>query len=237
MDEHRIITTIGDKVLEFQGHTTNQLRAFMQVSFVDGFTRHLRHIGVTDPRVIVDVGANIGTRSVLYALRWPNCKILAIEPIPENIELLKYNTQCFPNIEIVPFAVSSVSGFATMEMPTAEQLYEHTNIDEREDFAIMSIHGKSGKNRQQVELKTLDEIIGDDPVDFIKIDAEAHEYYVLKGAHNLLTNQRPSMEIEIMKPNQAMSGHTVTDIPLLMAQYRYALIMSSENEGYFMAAP
>ena len=237
MDEHRIITTIEGKVYEFHGHTTNQIRAFGAVRFAANHTRHLKLIGVTEPRVIVDVGANIGTRSAIYAMRWPDCKILAIEPIPENLELLEYNMQYFPNIEILPFAVSSVSGFTTMEMPTQEQLHKNKGIEERKDFAIMSVHGKSGRNRQQVELKTLDEIIGHDPVDFVKIDTEAHEYHVLRGAHNLLTNQRPPMEIEIIEENQAMAGHTPTDVLLFMAQYRYARIMSSDSESYFMPAP
>ena len=236
MSEHRIITTIEGKVYELHGYTTGQLRTLLLIRYADGVTRHLRDIGVIDPKLIVDVGAHIGARTAVLAMRWPDCKILAIEPVAQNLELLEFNTQYFPNVEILPFAASSVSGFTTMEMPTQEQFYQKKDVDLRKDYGLMSIHGKSGRHRQQVELKRLDDIIGNDPVDFIKIDTEGHEYHVLKGAHNTLANQRPAVEVEIAKPQQTMAGHTVMEILLLMAQYRYARIFSTKVDHWFMPA-
>lgn len=236
MSEHRIITTIEDRVYEFHAHSTGQLRSLVLVKYAYEYTRRLGTIGVIDPKLIVDVGANIGARTSILAVRWPDCKILALEPVAQNLELLEFNTQYFPNVEILPFAASSVSGFTTMEIPTKEQFYQTKGIDQRKDYALMSIHGKSGRHRQQVELKRLDDIIGNDPVDFIKIDTEGHEYHVIKGAHNILTNQRPVVEAEIGEPHQTMAGHTVTEILLMLAQYRYARIFSTELESWFMPA-
>lgn len=45
--------------------------------------------GVT---VIVDAGANIGLASLFFAARYPNARILAVEPNPENFALLEANT-------------------------------------------------------------------------------------------------------------------------------------------------
>jgi FkbM family methyltransferase len=50
------------------------------------------------PQVIVDAGANIGLTSVFYANRYPQAKIIAIEPEPSNFEMLRRNTALYPNI-------------------------------------------------------------------------------------------------------------------------------------------
>ncbi len=51
------------------------------------------HIPLKNPKVIIDVGANIGTFSILMALRYPNTKILAYEPCPSTFKLLAHNTK------------------------------------------------------------------------------------------------------------------------------------------------
>ncbi|MGH7452617.1 MAG: FkbM family methyltransferase [bacterium] len=44
----------------------------------------------SDQKVIIEVGANIGTTSIPLTLS-TNCHILAIEPVPENLSLLREN--------------------------------------------------------------------------------------------------------------------------------------------------
>lgn len=43
-------------------------------------------------RTIVDVGAHVGSFTVLCHEWWPEAKIVAVEPHPESFELLKRNT-------------------------------------------------------------------------------------------------------------------------------------------------
>lgn len=42
-------------------------------------------------KLIVDIGANIGTAAVYFANRYPKSQVLSIEPHPRNFELLKKN--------------------------------------------------------------------------------------------------------------------------------------------------
>ena len=44
-----------------------------------------------EPEIIVDAGANIGLTSIYFLHKFPNAKIYAIEPMPENISALKLN--------------------------------------------------------------------------------------------------------------------------------------------------
>jgi len=50
------------------------------------------------PKVIVDAGANIGLASLYFANKFPDAKIIAIEPEQSNFELLKKNTKPYQNI-------------------------------------------------------------------------------------------------------------------------------------------
>lgn len=50
------------------------------------------------PRVIVDAGANIGLTSVFYASRYPQARVIAIEPEKSNFELLVRNAVAFRNV-------------------------------------------------------------------------------------------------------------------------------------------
>lgn len=50
------------------------------------------------PKVIVDAGANIGLVSIYLANRYPEARIIAIEPEQSNFELLKANVAPYPRI-------------------------------------------------------------------------------------------------------------------------------------------
>lgn len=52
----------------------------------------------SQPRVIVDAGANIGLVSIYFANKYPGAKIIAIEPEQSNFELLKQNVAPYPDI-------------------------------------------------------------------------------------------------------------------------------------------
>ena len=59
------------------------------------------------PKVIIDAGANIGLASVYFATRFPEARIIAIEPENGNIELLRINTRDYPNVAVVHGALWS----------------------------------------------------------------------------------------------------------------------------------
>jgi FkbM family methyltransferase len=50
------------------------------------------------PRIIVDAGANIGLTSVYFANKFPDARIIAIEPEEENFKMLKKNADHYSNI-------------------------------------------------------------------------------------------------------------------------------------------
>lgn len=57
------------------------------------------------PRLIVDVGANVGLTALYFAHRYPGARIVAVEPDPENLALLRHNTAPYPNVACTGAAV------------------------------------------------------------------------------------------------------------------------------------
>jgi FkbM family methyltransferase len=56
--------------------------------------------------VIIDCGANIGLASLWYAAKFPEAKIIAVEPEPENFRILTMNAAGYSNITVVCGAIS-----------------------------------------------------------------------------------------------------------------------------------
>ncbi len=63
-----------------------------------------------EPEVIVDAGANIGLTSIYFANKYPNAKIIAIEPEASNFEMLVKNTKKYEAIIPVQAALWNQNG-------------------------------------------------------------------------------------------------------------------------------
>jgi FkbM family methyltransferase len=55
--------------------------------------------------VIVDCGAHIGLATLWFAGSFPGARVFAVEPAPENFEILHRNAQPYPNITSIHAAV------------------------------------------------------------------------------------------------------------------------------------
>lgn len=76
------------------------------LTFREVFTRRTYDIQFPiPPKSIVDAGANIGLTSVFLAQKFPDARIIAIEPDPGNFRLLKKNCDPYPNIHCVEAAL------------------------------------------------------------------------------------------------------------------------------------
>jgi FkbM family methyltransferase len=84
----------GFKHLVYLRFRTSDISTFRQVVVRRGYDIDLS----TSPRFIVDAGANVGLTSVFYANKYPEAKILAIEPEESNFMLLKKNSAFYPQI-------------------------------------------------------------------------------------------------------------------------------------------
>jgi FkbM family methyltransferase len=124
-------------------------------------------VGFRPPQVIVDAGANIGLTSLFFVSRYPEARIVAIEPDDENFELLLANTGQYRNVRALKAAL----------------WHEHGNVELHDPgigkWGLKASPGQSGT--ADVRTVTMDDLIGEyGRVDLLKMDIEGAERDVLK---------------------------------------------------------
>ncbi|MBV9452789.1 MAG: FkbM family methyltransferase, partial [Rubrobacter sp.] len=82
--------------------------------------RHLEIPLRGSPQLIVDGGANVGYSSIYFAEKYPDTRIIAVEPNPENCALFRKNCSVYPNIELIQGALWTSTADLVIENPTAE---------------------------------------------------------------------------------------------------------------------
>jgi len=137
--------------------------------------------------VVLDIGANIGYYTLLFAkLVGENGKVIAFEPDPTNFALLKRNVEIngYKNVVLVQKAVSNKSG----------KLKLYLSEDNKGDHRIYNSHD----NRKFVEIEgiKLDDYFKDEnrKINFVKMDIQGAEGGAVQGMFELLMKNR-SMEI------------------------------------------
>ena len=146
--------------------------------------------------IFVDVGANIGYYTILAAKKVKKQgKVIAIEPIPENVGVLMTNIKLnnLNNVRVMPKAAWNTSNIKiAMYIPS---------IKERIKFFGTSSSGKRGYNLVLVETVTLDSVLDSTKkIKVIKIDVEGAEKQVLEGALNAL-DKTHMVYVECRKEN------------------------------------
>lgn len=127
-----------------------------------------------DPRTIVDLGANIGTASAWFRDRYPNARIVAVEPDPQTFTKLERNLAGDRAVTLVNAAVTDETGEVELFHPPGYSIASSLNAA-RDD---------AGASSTRVRACTLDELwteLGLDRVDLLKLDVEGAELDVLAG--------------------------------------------------------
>ena len=89
--------------------------------------------------LIVDAGAHIGTSAVWFATQYPEATIIAIEPDPGNIALLRRNAARF-NIDVVQAGLGSMKGAGRIVDPGfGEWSYRVSRDDTEGEIDIVTI--------------------------------------------------------------------------------------------------
>ncbi len=139
---------------------------------------------VVRPKVIFDIGANIGTTAIYYAAVYPEADIYCFEPLPENIELLRINAQRHSDrIHVIPKGVSDQPGAFPYAMSRDERNFggggfSYLRQDPSENFMLPVTTVAEAMQE-----------LGIDRVDVFKIDTEGSELAVLKGIPQAVREQ------------------------------------------------
>lgn len=138
--------------------------------------------------VIVDAGANVGAASIWFAERFPEALIRALEPDPDNAELLRINVGTRPNVEVIEAAVGGQTGRVTLTNPRQEAWAVRTQRDTAGSVPLMTIPELLRRNGEEKSLF------------LVKIDIEGFESDLFESNLGWLDD----VEVVIIEPHDWM---------------------------------
>ena len=128
-----------------------------------------------NPKIIFDIGGNIGITAVYLASIFPDAKIYTFEPLPDNFEILKKNIQKYDNIEALNIGLGSSNGSFKVYLS-----------DDSENFGGVSFYpdpiGNKSDSYISCKVRNINEVIKElniESIDLIKIDTEGAEHDIL----------------------------------------------------------
>ncbi len=186
------------------------LQEFEEMSFLLHF--------LSERDLFVDVGANIGTFTLL-ASGHRKSRSIAIEPIPATFEHLKKNT-----------SINSLEPLVHLHnkgLGAEKKMLKFTSMWDTYNNVITEDAVKNEKYFIEVEVVTLDSIVGDQNPGLMKIDVEGFEYEVLVGGSNTLKKESLKAIIIELNGTGKRYGHSDQEIHEILAgngfsKYRYS---------------
>jgi FkbM family methyltransferase len=148
--------------------------------------------------IVIDIGANLGYFAKNFSNLAKRGKIIAIEPLPQFHEVLKYFIGMRDNVELHNVALGKDAGTITMVLPRTNGMLR-TGLPH-----IMRPEEKSTMERtQDVQMvNTTDFFNTFEHIDYIKCDIEGHEWEVFQLLEHILQEKRPFVQLEIDPVNQ-----------------------------------
>ena len=151
---------------------------------------------VGDTRTVVDIGANTGLFALVAAKANARCQVWAFEPVPFIFDMLRKNIRLnqLDNLQAIPAAVSDFVGESTfyitrtsVGIPTDSSSCQGFR-DQVEEYRLPTTTLDAFSNSRQMSR-----------VDLLKIDAEATEAKVIRGALQTIQKDRPFIICEVLE--------------------------------------
>lgn len=196
-----------------------------------------------DALTIFEIGACEGEDSIKYARLFPNSKVYAFEPLPDNIKWIEENIARYNirNIDYYNKALSSKEGTAEFFVSEGRpENAEQTDWDFGNKSSSLLPPGQHlnlvdfirFNKRIEVEtitLKSFCEANNIRLIDFIHMDVQGAELMVLEGAGDFITKIK-TIWLEVSKVHLYKDQPLVNDIQKYMTKNNFALVKDAVED-------
>ena len=143
--------------------------------------------------VVLDIGANLGYFSKLFARKNTKGTLYSIEPIPMFFNRLKIILSSYSHVKLIHAALGASHGNLHMIMPV-QQGVMRTGLP----HVISEEEAKLNPDHLTVPVQSAREFLANLPhLDYIKCDIEGYEWIVFSTLGMELERLRPLVQIEI----------------------------------------
>jgi FkbM family methyltransferase len=178
---------------------------------------------------VVDVGANIGYNAIHAArLAGPRGRVFAVEPTPDNLDVLRRNlaAAALANVVVAPVAAGRAAGMRKLFVRGARSAVNSLFADSCY-AAVTDVF--------EVPVVPLDELVAG-TADVVKIDVEGAELDVLEGMPRLLNAGPGALIVEWHPKLQSMAGYAPDELPRWLLGRGWRLRAVSHTTGRTLTA-
>ena len=171
-----------------------------------------------------DIGANVGLYSIYAALK-SEAKVVAIEPVPANVQMLMKNLRANHlenQVVVIPLSLTNITGVASLSIPSDEAGISHVVFRESFDFEGKKNQITPSLNTVGLSWKDMQNWFNLEIPSYVKIDVDGIEHLILEGAGDLL-NQVEEVLVEV-NYNFLQQKQSIMEI-----MTRHGFILTSEN--------
>ena len=184
---------------KYRGQLRNHIDflTFFFGSYERGIIKFLEKSILTTDMIVLDIGANVGHHTLFFSSQVKH--VYSFEPYAKVRSLLeeKIRTNRIFNVEIVPFGLSSQTQTLEYFEPnehnsgTGSFQPEYYSENKRTGILLELITGDGFIQQRSIK-----------KIDFVKIDVEGFEHFVLEGMNACLNESRPIVMMEFGKQTQ-----------------------------------
>ena len=158
---------------------------------------------------VVDAGAHAGQYTLLAAKRLgPGGRVIAFEPNPEALRRLRRNIRANRFEDRVTIHERALGD-------TNTTMVLHASDDDLNLGGASLLPQPNAPSTIEVMCSRLDDVIGEERIDVMKVDVEGFESQVLEGARGALGLHRPIVQFEVNGLTVGSSGWTAPAIEAL----------------------
>ena len=186
---------------------------------------------VDHSRDVIDVGANIGFYSVLFAkLIHGDRRVLAVEPVPDALSRLRRNLSrngVSEKVVVVEGIATDCAGKSFMNVIPGKEEYSSSGALVHPSALRLDHH------QLEVNAFTLDELVGKFELNpgLIKIDVEGGEHKVINGAAETLRRFQPTLIMESSDPLLKEQGSSAASLISQCRKFGYTVLDAHDPQS------
>jgi FkbM family methyltransferase len=191
---------------------TSDISTFFQIFYYKGYNINFNF----EPKVIFDCGANVGLASVYFKNRYPNARIIAVEPESSNFEMLLKNTEKYKDIECIKAGIwNKTTNLRIIDSGQGNWGFVTEETDKEGPDTVKAISIDELMKKYNV-----------DHIDILKIDIESSEKELFeKNFENWL----PKSKVVLVELHDQMKEGCTRSFFKAMVNYKFTMSCKGEN--------